>query len=77
MIHANHFTSEPVIGQLATGIGFGVTRSGKLAYLVDWSGVYEGVKPSEWDGEPVHFFRDGDIGGVAQGCHASPVAKFV
>ena len=44
---------------------------------VDFSGVYQGVRASEWDGEPVHFFTDGIIGTTPQGCFAFPVASTV
>jgi hypothetical protein len=36
------------------------------------SGTYQGVVVSEWDGEPIHFFTDGEIGGAAQDCFGHP-----
>lgn len=40
------------------------------------SGIYRGVRASDWTGEPVHFFEDGEINGVPQRCFATPVAQF-
>lgn len=62
--------TAPAFGERVTGVSEGP------GYRTEWEGVYEGVKPSEHDGEPVHFFRDGHIGGTPQGCFALPVTNF-
>lgn len=36
------------------------------------SGTYQGVRPSEHTGKPVHVFTDGEINGIPQGIHAFP-----
>lgn len=68
--HRSRFNDTPVEGERITGVSAGP------GYTARWSGVYLGVRPSEWDGQPVHFFADGEINGVPQSCHAIPVAQF-
>jgi hypothetical protein len=69
--HHRFFTSPVVVGEAVTGYSTGP------GYRTAFSGVYEGVQVSEWDGEPVHFFRDGIIGDTAQGVFTFPVAQVV
>lgn len=40
-------------------------------------GVYQGIRRSDWTGEPVHFFKDGYIGVTPQTSFAIPVAVVV
>jgi hypothetical protein len=67
--HTNTFDSEPVVGQLVTG------HSDGPGYHSTWSGIYEGVRPSEWDGQPYHYFRDGEINGTPQSHFGHPVDR--
>lgn len=67
--HTNTFDSEPVAGQLVTG------HSDGPGYHSTWSGIYEGVRPSDWDGQPYHYFRDGEINGVKQSHFGHPVDR--
>jgi len=39
------------------------------------SGIYEGVRASQWDKAPYHYFRNGIIGETPQGLHGYPVAQ--
>lgn len=64
--HRNDFRDDPVVGERVR-----VVSSGP-GYLTESVGVYQGVVRSEWDGKPIHFFTDGDIGGVAQRCFGFP-----
>lgn len=66
-VHINTFDSEPVVGQLVSG------HSDGPGYHSTWSGIYEGVRPSDWDGQPYHYFRDGEINGVKQSHFGHPV----
>lgn len=75
MMHASRFTSPAVIGSVAAGVSEETTASGR-SYSTEWSGVYEGVRPSEWTGEPVHSFRAGAIGETPQQRFAIPVSQF-
>jgi len=74
MSHTSKFTSPAVVGSVVTGMSEGTTR--RRPYSTGWSGIYEGVRPSDWTGEPVHFFRDGIIGETPQRCFAFPVSQF-
>jgi hypothetical protein len=69
MNHITQFLTAPVVGEtvhmVSTGPGY-TTRS---------FGVYQGVRPSEWDGTDVHFFTDGMIGATAQKCFTFPVSQ--
>jgi hypothetical protein len=55
------------------------THIGKYITIKDprWNstsaGIYMGIRTSEWDGKPVHFFQDGHINGIEQTCFAFPV----
>lgn len=60
-------TFEKNIGQHVTGTSAWGKKTGTFA------GTYHGVRSSEWDGEPVHFFTDGHINGVPQTTFAFPV----
>lgn len=77
MKHAAEFDAYPVIGKAASGVSRGTTHGGRRTYETRWSGVYEGVRPSEWTGEPVHCFGAGIIGETPQGCFAIPVAQVI
>ena len=60
-------TSGPLVeGEVASG----PTLAGKV-----WEGTYVGVKASEHDGQPMHYFRDGHIGGTPQSLFGFPVAQ--
>ncbi len=74
MRHTSRFTSPVVTGSVVRGISEG--PSGRGSYTTDWSGIYEGIRLSEWTGEPVHFFRDGIIGETPQHCFTIPVSHF-
>jgi hypothetical protein len=67
--HTNTFDSEPVVGQRVTG------HSDGPGYHSTWSGIYEGVRPSEWDGQPYHYLRDGEINGAPQATFGHPVDR--
>lgn len=67
----SRFDSEPVVGERVSG-----TSEGPDVGISHWRGVYQGVRPSEWDGEPVHVFTDGDINGTPQTCFTLPVDRF-
>ena len=68
------FLDAPVVGETVSGISEGIVNG--RAYKGAWTGVYQGIRPSEWTGEPVHFFTDGIINVTPQGCFAIPVAQF-
>lgn len=74
--HYSHALTPLVVGEAVRGISFGVTPAGRLSYLTQWGGVYEGERASEWDGTPVHFYASGFIGDVPQVCFAHPVAQY-
>ena len=65
----NTFDSEPVVGQLVSG------HSDGPGYHSTWSGIYEGIRPSQWDGQPYHYFRNGEINGVPQSTFGLPVDR--
>jgi hypothetical protein len=67
--HTNTFDSTPVVGERVTG------HSDGPGYHSTWSGIYEGVRPSEWDGKLMHYMRDGEINGVRQSIFGHPVAQ--
>lgn len=75
MQHISFFSAPPVVGQPAAGSSMGIAKNGRVTYKTEWSGIYAGIRPSEHTGEPVHFFRDGQIGGIPQTCFAFPVAQ--
>jgi hypothetical protein len=76
MRHTSRFTSPPVIGQFAEGTSEGPTKGGP-PYSTSWSGIYGGIRPSEFTGgEPVHFFRNGLMGDTPQGRFGLPVSQF-
>lgn len=75
MTHSSRFTSDPVVGQHVTGVSTG-RRGSRVKYTTEWSGVYQGIKSSEWDGTPVHFFSDGVVGTTPQRCFTLPVDRF-
>jgi hypothetical protein len=76
MRHTSRFTSPPVIGQFAEGTSEGPTKGGP-PYSTSWSGIYGGIRPSEFTGgEPVHFFRNGLVGDTPQGRFGLPVSQF-
>lgn len=54
-------------------IGKVVTVQSKR-YGTQQSGIYEGSRPSQWDGEMYHYFRNGIIGDIPQGLHGYPVS---
>jgi len=49
-------------------------RGRNLTYGSDWGGIYRGIRPSEWTGEPVHFIENGFIGDTPQTCFTILVA---
>lgn len=68
--HHAHFETPLVVGQTVTGFTFGVTPTGRLSYLTRFSGIYQGLRESEWTkGQMEHFFTGGEIGGTPQRCH--------
>ena len=69
--HTSTFDTQPVVGERVTGYGKGP------GYRSTFSGVYVGIKPSEWDGEMMHMFTDGDINGIKQANFGFPVANTV
>jgi hypothetical protein len=70
------FTSPLIIGAVVTGISEGTTTKGRLLYSTKWSGIYDGVQPSQWTCEPVHAFHDGIIGETPQHSFTMPVSHF-
>jgi hypothetical protein len=66
--HTSTFDATPRIGERVTGRGSGP------GYTSTWSGVYDGIRPSEWDGVPHHWLRDGEINGIAQRVFTFPVS---
>ena len=79
MKHISEFTSAPVIGSVVHGISRGFSTREYLLYETEWSGIYEGIRDSEWveDGAGrVYCFRDGIIGTTPQKCFAMPVSHF-
>jgi hypothetical protein len=74
--HTSKFTSPPVVGAVVTGVSEGTAGLRRRPYSTAWSGIYEGVRPSDHTGEPVHFFSDGIIGVTPQRCFAFPVSQF-
>ena len=62
-------------GAPITGTTVNRRKNGTERVRGTWRGVYVGVEPSAWDGEPMHVFRDGDINGVPQGSFAFPVER--
>lgn len=58
--HTRTFDAPPVVGERAFG------RSAGPGYTSTWSGIYDGVRASEWTGQPHHWLRDGEINGIAQ-----------
>lgn len=73
--HTSMFTSPVTVGAVVTGISKGTTAKGRR-YSTEWSGIYDGIKPSEWTGKPDHWFHDGIIGQTPQTCFAMPVSHF-
>jgi hypothetical protein len=65
------FDAPPVIGQVASGVSTGP------GFETRWEGIYEGVRPSEHDGQPMHFFRDGKLGDTPQTLFALPVEDVI
>lgn len=66
------FDTPPVVGQWVEGTSVGAGATSRFG------GVYEGVRPSEWDDhEDYHFLRGGFIGTTSQGngLHGFPVAQ--
>jgi hypothetical protein len=45
-------------------------------YVTRWTGTYDGTRPSEWDGQPTHYFTDGSIGDTPQRIFGFAVADF-
>jgi hypothetical protein len=68
--HTNTFNIEPIVGELISGYSDGPW------YHSTWSGIYDGARVSEWDGELKHFIIDGEINNIEQGCFALPVYQF-
>jgi hypothetical protein len=68
--HTSRFTRPPVVGSVVTGVSKG------HSYLTEWSGIYDGIKTSEWTGEPVHSFREGYLGVTYQEVFQIPVSQF-
>lgn len=68
MVRTIHTFDEPLtLGRYVTGTYQVIARrpvSGRFA------GTYMGIRKSEWDGEPVHFFMGGFIGTTPQPYHA-------
>lgn len=64
------FLTPPVVGDFVGGVSEGP------GWRTVWSGVYQGVRPSEHTGEPVHLFADGTIGLIPQRTFALPVEQF-
>jgi hypothetical protein len=68
--HTSTFNTNPIVGQLVSGYSDGPS------YHSTWSGIYDGVRVSEWDDGLQHFFYDGEINGIKQTCFAKPITKF-
>lgn len=67
----SRFTSPVAIGEIVTGVS-----RGEL-YDTLWSGVFRGVRDSEWDpGTRIYFFENGLMGTTPQGCFAIPITCF-
>lgn len=64
--HFKEFDADPVVGEVVSGRSYGP------GYSTRWSGTYQGVVTSEWDGEPMHFLTDGIIGTTPQSCFGHP-----
>lgn len=69
------FDTTPVIGQPVTGTTT-ITHPSGAERVTTWAGTYDGLRPSEWDGEPMHFLRDGVLGVTPQGIFGIPAAQF-
>jgi hypothetical protein len=69
--HFDTFDGQPVVGEHVTG------RSWGPGYAGTFSGIYEGVRPSEWTDAPHHFLRDGEINGIPQRTMSFPVGQTV
>jgi hypothetical protein len=67
-------TATITSGTLTTGQRVEGQKVGK-SFRSTWSGIYDGQRPSEHDGVMCHYFRDGDINGIAQGLHGFPVSQ--
>jgi hypothetical protein len=74
--HTSRFTSPVVEGRVVSGISEGTIESGHLKYRTEWSGIYEGIRPAESNGEPMHCFRDGVSGHTLAAAFAIPVSQF-
>jgi hypothetical protein len=73
-MHTSEFTGPLTVGEPASGISRGTTPR---AYATAWSGIYQGIRESEWvPGELVHWFTDGIIGETPQRCFAMPLSQF-
>lgn len=69
---AHAFDTTPIPGQYVTGTQWPEKTPHKRG---TFAGAYMGVRKSEWDGAPVHFFIDGHINNVPQPCFTMPVAE--
>lgn len=74
-------TSDEIVTPLVEGAvvhGISRTRVGRgrrtKVVTTTWSGIYRGVRASEWNGEPVHFFETGIMGVTPQRCFTISVA---
>lgn len=72
LISTRTFTTPPVVGQRVEGTTVGM-KNGKVDYRATWDGIYQGVRPSEHTGEPIHFLTDGHINGLYQATQGFPV----
>lgn len=60
---------ELTVGSWVAGLSIGP------GYRTEWYATYDGQRPSEWDGEPYHYFREGVLGGRDQSLFGFPVAS--
>jgi hypothetical protein len=70
-LHLDTFDSTPVVGERITG------KASGPRYASTWSGIYDGIRPSQWDGKLHHFLIDGEINGTAQRIFSFPVAQTI
>lgn len=68
-------TVEITNGDLTTGAWVeGASTSG--SHRATWAGTYDGERPSQHDGIPYRYFRNGHINGHPQVIFGFPVAQF-
>lgn len=65
--------TNPAPGERVRVITDGTAGHG--SWHAESEGTYQGVRPSEWTGEPMHMFTDGVINGVPQAIFGFPVAE--